>query len=82
MIIGISLEDRCKLLAAVAQRETASEAAGLETPQEVYNFQLSAAAEDNERVVVIVAVELVVIVAVEQTRQRRPRYKARRQTRA
>jgi hypothetical protein len=60
MIMGLSPEDRRKLLAAVAQRETSSEAAGLGTPQEVYNFQLSAAAEDNDEVVVV---------AVEQARQ-------------
>jgi hypothetical protein len=65
MIMGLSPEDRRKLLSAVAQREAASETAALETPQEVYNFQLSAArTEDNNdvRAVVVVAV-------VEQTRQ-------------
>jgi hypothetical protein len=59
MIMGLSPEDRGKLLAAVAKREASNETTGIETPQEVYNFQLSAAAEDNDGVVV----------AVEQKRQ-------------
>lgn len=56
--MGLSPEDRRKLLAAIAQRESASETTDLEAPQEVYNFQWSAAAEDNDG-----------LVAVEQTGQ-------------
>jgi hypothetical protein len=55
--MGLSPEHRRKLLAPVAERETANEATGLERPQELYNFQLSSAADDNDGVAVIVAVE-------------------------
>jgi hypothetical protein len=54
MIMGLSVEERHELLAAVAQREATNET-GLRTAKEVYDFQLSAATGNVEVDEIVIA---------------------------